>query len=571
VIRIYSPSVTLEGFEVRGGRVGIFLIGVTGTAIEDTIVVGNNFGIALIKSSSSALKDNIARGNKEIGILLNFSNDNTLKGNAIVNNKFGILLTNSSKRNALEGIEALGNGFDIVLDNSSLEGHTNSIDGRTIRGFVEGELLISFVEGVPEERIEAIIRELDAEVIRFFPIFGIYHLRIIVEVDTLKKIKEFNALPEVDIAEVNGLWKLAQNPKPNDEAFPMQWSLNNEGQAHPLGRGGQKRGLKGADIGILRPWEGGIVDSSGVWVGVIDSGVDPRHPDLASNLLLSYGSDTVNGDDMPEDNIGHGTFVAGIIGAMGNNGRDIAGVSWKASVIPLKASERVTVIQRIRNFIVGLFSNVTWADFADALHRSVELKRKGLNLKVINFSAGGPSRSGNLDKALAKVAEAGILFITAAGNEGQNNDLEPFHPCNYPHENIICVAASTDMDGLADFSNYGARSVDLFAPGEDIISLVARGLTGAGVLVNYYGCRGLEEFGFEAVAVCSGTSFATPHVTGIAALLFSICPETGPLEIKQIILNSVEQKSTFIGRVASGGRLKWPDRITCHTDFPEMF
>lgn len=342
---------------------------------------------------------------------------------------------------------------------------------------------------------------------------------------------------------------------PNDQSFPMQWGLRNQGQSHPVGRGGDRNGSSGADIGISRAWDEGLMDSSSVLIAVIDSGVDLTHPDLMANLRPELGLDLIRNDGTPEDNIGHGTFVASIIGATGNNVADITGVNWKAAIVPLKAADKLSFWDRV----IRLIFAITWDDFLHAMDHAIQLKENGYNLRVINLSAGGPLRSDLLPVAISAAGEKGILFVTAAGNDGLNLDSDPLYPCAYGLDNMICVSASTDGDQLANFSNYSSTLVHLAAPGEDVVGLIPAGLRPESetLLAN------AESRAMSATfAVSSGTSFAAPHVTGVAALLFASCPVTITVaEVKQAILNAVERLPALEGKVVTGGRLRWPEKL----------
>jgi len=342
---------------------------------------------------------------------------------------------------------------------------------------------------------------------------------------------------------------------PNDPAFVMQWNLRNQGQSHPVGRGGEHQGSSGADIGISRAWDQGRTDSSSVLIGVIDSGVDLTHPDLTANLRPELGLDLIRNDGTPEDNIGHGTFVASIIAATGNNVADITGVSWKSAIVPLKAADKLSFWDRV----IRLIFAITWDDFLHAMDHALTLREGGHNLRVINFSAGGPLRSDLLPMAISAAGEKGILFVTAAGNDGLNLDSDPIYPCAYDLENLICVAASTDDDRLAAFSNYSSTLVHLAAPGEDVVGLIPTDLRPESetLLANQ------ESRAMSATfAVSSGTSFAAPHVTAVAALIFAGCPETITVtEVKQAILEAAERMPTLEGKVLTGGRLRWPDKL----------
>jgi subtilisin family serine protease len=436
--------------------------------------------------------------------------------------------------------------------------------------FVDGQLLVRFKAGVTAAQAQAVITQLGTQIIQFFPRFGIYHLKIIDVTDTLTKIQQFKGRSEVDVAEINGIWCLLSAQ--DDPGFPAEWNLLNQGQSHPIAPQGERSGQAGADIGITRAWDAGHTDSSSVLIGVIDSGVDLNHPDLAANLRPDLGFDFIQNDAMPEDNIGHGTFVSSVIAAVGNNGIGLAGVSWKAALVPLKVADRVSILQKFVSAFMRLFGADPWSAFIAAMDRAIELKEKGNNLRVVNFSAGGPLKSDLLGNVIRQAGDSGILFVTAAGNDGQDLGAYPIYPCAYqqdskknPIENIICVAASTDDDQLASFSNYSASIVHLAAPSADVVGLIPGGLgTDSETLL------GNAESGSVAslptTAVSNGTSFAAPLVTGIAALLFASCPQTITVaEIKQAILDAAQRVPALEGKVITGGRLRWPETLpaTC--------
>jgi len=180
---------------------------------------------------------------------------------------------------------------------------------------------------------------------------------------------------------------------------------------------------------------------------------------------------------------------------------------------------------------------------------------------VLNFSAGGPLKSELLDDVIRLAGERGILLVTAAGNDGRNVETNPIYPCAYGEANMICVAASTDEDKLASFSNFSPNLVHLAAPGADVVGLIPATLkVESETLIGNAESRRLAG----GIAVSNGTSFAAPHVAGVAALLFANCPATITVaEIKRAILESVERKPELAGKVQTGGRLRWPAGSPC--------
>jgi Subtilase family/Purple acid Phosphatase, N-terminal domain len=279
--------------------------------------------------------------------------------------------------------------------------------------------------------------------------------------------------------------------------------------------------------------------SSSVVVGVIDTGVDYNHEDLAGNMWVNtdeipnngidddgngwrddvHGADCINSDGNPMDDHGHGTHVSGTIGAVGNNLKGVAGVNWDVGIMALK--------------FLGSDGKGSTFDAIECIDYAIA---NGAHLS--NNSWGGGGSSNALRDAIQRAALDNQLFVAAAGNGGldqvgDNNDTTPHYPSSYSNDNIIAVAATGSSDNLATFSNYGSTSVDLAAPGVSILS----SLPG-------------NQYGFA-----SGTSMATPHVAGAAALLLSTMPNALYPTVRDRIFQSVDQLSTLSGKVATGGRL----------------
>lgn len=295
-------------------------------------------------------------------------------------------------------------------------------------------------------------------------------------------------------------------------------------------------------------WAAGRTGSSTVYVGIIDEGVQWSHEDLAANIWVNPydpvdgvdndgngyvddvrgwdfdGNDNTTYDGTQDD---HGTHVAGTIGAVGGNGKGVAGVVWNVKLITAKFLGR---------------RGGTTANAVKAVDYLTDLKlRHGLNIVATNNSWGGGGYSQALYDAIERANQAGILFIAAAGNGGadgvgDNNDTTPSYPASYPNANIIAVAAITSTGALAGFSNYGPTSVDIGAPGSGIYSTLPNKTN------NGYGSY-------------SGTSMATPHVTDAAALCASLHPGAAAAEIKNAILSGAVPTSSLAGKCVTGGRL----------------
>lgn len=344
---------------------------------------------------------------------------------------------------------------------------------------------------------------------------GLRLLQLPDNVSVAQAVEVYSADPDVLYAEpdytIHAFDKVANDPR-----FGSQWNLQNL--------------ATGADIKATKVWDL-TTGSSNVVVGVIDSGVQAWHPDLSANLLTPV-SKLLDGSSVNDD-AGHGTHVAGIIGAVGNNQVGVAGVDWAVSMLSCK-------------FIGADGTGPTSAAIA-CLDYLAQQKDQGLNLIATNNSWGSIGYSQALYEAIQAHLKRGILFVAAAGNgdaygNGLDNDQLPHYPASYDLDNIISVAATSATDGLGSFSNFGDHSVHLGAPGVSILSTVP---DWAG---SYY--------------TLSGTSMAAPHVTGVAALLKAANPALTWWQIRNLILTSGDPTSA-LARTITGRRLNAYSAATC--------
>jgi subtilisin family serine protease len=323
---------------------------------------------------------------------------------------------------------------------------------------------------------------------------------------------------------------------PNDTQLGSLWGLNNTGQSG---------GVVDADIDAPEAWEVST-GSSSIVVAVIDTGVSYTHPDLADNMWRNpgetagngidddgngfiddiYGWDFVNNDSNPMDDNKHGTHVAGTIAAEGNNSSGVVGVNWNSSIMALK-------------FLSSGGSGTTANAILSVNYATMMRELYGVNVRVASNSWGGGPFSQGLFDAISNMNDAGILFVAAAGNSADNADVSPHYPAAYNVPNVISVAATDRFDQLASFSTYGLNSVDLGAPGVDILSTVLNG-------------------GYSSL---SGTSMATPHVSGVAALAWSIAPNATVSEVKAALLGGVDPIPALAGKTVTGGRLNAAETI----------
>jgi subtilisin family serine protease len=376
---------------------------------------------------------------------------------------------------------------------------------------------------------------------------------------TAAALAELRSDPAVAAASRN--WLRRPTALPDDPLFGELWGLHNTGQAVR-----ETAGVADADIDAPEAWDiqpgWGPEGENGVVVAVMDTGADLGHPDLAGRLWTNPGEipgneedddangyvddvhgydfagasleDTGDADADPDDPVGHGTHVAGTVLAEGDNSEGVVGVAPGSKLMVLK--------------VCALDGEGKAACPLDAILDAYAYA-VGNGAAVLNGSLGGPGLSPPEVEALSESPQT--LFVFAAGNGGKDGkgddvDTEHQYPCaldeqaGYTGDNLLCVAATTQEDGLASFSNFGGDSVDLGAPGVNVLSTYPRALTPDGYLPYAY---------------LNGTSMATPHVTGAAALLLSALPATSAAEAKQAILEATDPLAALAGKTVSGGRL----------------
>jgi subtilisin family serine protease len=327
-------------------------------------------------------------------------------------------------------------------------------------------------------------------------------------------VAAFEQRPEVLYAQPNFIREALA--KPNDPFFQQLWGLHNVGQVV----NGDRPGTRDADIDAPKAWKL-TTGSSAVTAAIIDSGIQYDHPDLAANISDLPGVDFAAGDFDPRDEFGHGTHVAGIVAARGNNGIGVVGASWVTELLPVRVLDAEGFGTEI-----NVANGITYAGQT--------------GVQVANLSLGTSFESPLMREALSSASD--VLFVAAAGNSGQDNDIAPEFPCNYSLlPNVICVAATTQNDVLADFSNFGARSVNIAAPGGDERPVPLGNI--------------LSTVPTDAYGYFEGTSQATPLVTGVAALIKARFPSATPADIENRILSSVDRLPALSGRVSSNGRL----------------
>ncbi|MBI5086457.1 MAG: S8 family serine peptidase [Acidobacteria bacterium] len=344
-------------------------------------------------------------------------------------------------------------------------------------------------------------------------------------------LKNLKLNPDIDLVEPNYIVQTTAT-LPNDPSFTTLWGMKNTGQAI-----GGVAGMPTADIDAARAWDI-TTGTRAAAVGIVDTGIAYDHPDLAANVWTApaafsvtiggvvvncaagtHGFNAITKTCDPYDDHSHGSHVAGTIGAAGNNTAGVTGVNWQTSLVGLK-------------FLSSTGSG-SIGDAINAIEFAVQLKQKGLaNIRVLNNSWGGAGFSQALLDQINRAAAYDILTVAAAGNAGTDNDVTPFYPASYKASSVIAVAATDNLDVKASFSNYGAASVHLGAPGVNIFSSMLAG-----------------GYGYK-----SGTSMASPHVAGAAALVLAKC-SLGVDALKSSLLNTVQPLATLTGKSVTGGRL----------------
>lgn len=397
--------------------------------------------------------------------------------------------------------------------------------------YVPGEVLVKFRSGISQKVARSSHRSLGSRTIKRFKRVDVDHVKIPEGWSVEETIEMYTLDPDVEYVEPN-YYRYAM-VTPDDTHFDLQWALHNTGQTG---------GTDDADIDAPEAWEV-QTGSSNVVIAVIDTGADLDHEDLTDNIWTNTGEDWVDGspgnngsdddgngkiddyygwdfandDNDPDDDytgVYHGTHVTGIIAAKGDNTTGVTGVCWSASVMLLK--------------ILNNKGSGSISDEINAINYAIS---KGA--KIINVSFGGSGYSQFEYESIQTARDAGVLFVAAAGNTGADNDSAPVYPASYDLDNIISVAATDHDDNLANFSNYGKDSVDVAAPGVQIRSTSADD--------NYQNL--------------SGTSMATPHVSGLAGLILAEDSSLTYSQVKDRIVNGVDTKASLNEKVLTGGRI----------------
>jgi subtilisin family serine protease len=412
----------------------------------------------------------------------------------------------------------------------SAPGLVEHVDGREAAA---GEVLVKLRGLAPAAELGAVRALAAAESDTVVGFTGVRRLRSR-SLSAAELVRRLAGHPDVVYAEPNYVVRAVATP--SDPMMPQLWGLLNTGQ--PING---IPGLPGADIHATQAWDVSF-GSKGYVVAVVDTGIDYTHPDLAANMWSAptpftvtiggvpitcaagtHGFNAITRTCDPRDDHNHGTHVAGTIGAAANNGIGVVGVNW------------VTELMAIKFLDAG--GGGTIADAVAGIEFAIQAKRAfagsgGANVRVLSNSWGSREFSQTLADTIVLANAENMLFVAAAGNDGISNDLLPFYPAGYSFPNVVAVAATTSADQRAFFSNYGATTVHLGAPGVEILSTTRN---------NTY-------------SYFSGTSMAAPHVSGAAALVLSRCT-LNTAQLKNTILSTVEGVAGLAGFTVTGGRL----------------
>ncbi|MFZ1945928.1 MAG: S8 family serine peptidase [bacterium] len=388
--------------------------------------------------------------------------------------------------------------------------------------YVAGDVIVKFKASATAQEKAAIKSDLGT---RSAKQIGLVNAEVwnIANYTTKQAVDKYKGHGKIEYIEPNYIWYASETP--NDPRFNELWGLNNTGQTG---------GTADADIDAPAAWDV-FTGSSSVLVCIIDTGLDYNHPDLVANVWTNpgeiagngiddegngyiddiHGWDFYNNDSDPFDDHGHGTHCAGTIGGVGNNGIGVAGVNWTVKIMSCKF-----LSSGGSGSTTGAINSINYA-----------LTIPGL--KIMSNSWGGGGYSAALEDAIEAAYAEGVLFVCAGGNYVGNTDVSPNYPSCYDVPNVMSIGATDHNDEIADFSAYGAVTVDFFAPGVDVLSTTPG---------NTY-------------SVFSGTSMACPHTSGVAALVWGRYPGMTCDQVKALLMNTVDEKANLAGMCVTGGRL----------------
>ncbi|MCE3010690.1 MAG: S8 family serine peptidase [Proteobacteria bacterium] len=392
---------------------------------------------------------------------------------------------------------------------------------------VPGEYIVKLKPNISTMSLRSLQNQIGAEIKSTIPSGNLLVVRKPMVMTAQSAVKTLSQNELVEFAEPNFIYRI--NKTPNDPSLGRLWGLKNIGQTD-----GRANGVAGVDVDAERAWdiETGNKD---IIVAVIDTGVDYNHPDLKDNMwrneeeakgkagvdddgngyvddIYGYNFSAATAKPDPMDDHGHGSHCSGTIGAKGNDGKGIVGVAWDVRIMAVK------------------FLAASGGGTLEGAIKSIDYAVQN-GADILSNSWGGGGESQALKEAIERSNAAGTLFVAAAGNDGTSNDADPHFPSNYTVPNVLSVAAIDNKGALASFSNFGKRTVHVAAPGVNIYSSLQNGKYDS----------------------WSGTSMATPHVSGVAALLASYDNSLTALQIKERIMKTSKPFAGVRGKITSGG------------------
>jgi thermitase len=382
-----------------------------------------------------------------------------------------------------------------------------------------GRLLVGFKDGVSAERQQQLLAALQGRIAQRFGAIRGGRLALVRPRSGLALTllrRRLQRHPDVAYAEPDFFQFASAEKTPDDPFYFRQYALVDSPDDH--------------DIDAPTAWG---TRSSCAKVAILDTGIDTDHPDLKSNVYKSddkpnnnkdddkngyvddtYGLNAIKGKGSGQDDNGHGTHVSGIVAGRGNNDVGVSGTCWSSKLLAVK------------------FMNSHGKGSTSAAIAGIQYAVKQ-GFKIINCSFGSSSKSSSLHDAVDYAQDHKALLVVAAGNDSENIDKHPLYPASYTDSNILAVAATTDEDTLADFSNFGSTAVDVAAPGDSIYSTYLNG-------------------GYR---VLSGTSMAAPYASGVAALLRKQQSDASYGDLRYAIRHKVDKPPALDGKVAYDGRL----------------
>ena len=342
----------------------------------------------------------------------------------------------------------------------ALAAHSKRIKKPRKAEFVPGELIVKYKNGTDVTTRDAMSNRSGRKKMRTLARSMIHQIQLRSDETVESAMAAYQDDPDVESVQPNYIYHALAAP--NDPLYSQQWGLKNSGQTILQANSfdtidsTNNPGTAAKDMGLEAAWNS-ITDCSAITVAVIDTGINYNHGDLAANMwnggvtYPNHGYNFVDNNNDPMDYNGHGTHVAGTIGAVGNNSTGGSGVCWNVKLMAVRSLDHT--------------GSGTTVQIAQGINFAV-----AQGAKVINMSLGTGSFDSTLNTAVTNANNAGVIIVAAAGNDGTNNETTPTYPCNFTQANVICVAALTQTYALASFSNYGSTSVDVGAPGTNILS-----------------------------------------------------------------------------------------------------